>query len=195
MRTVFSIQREFMDRASLAKNLATLLPATARAATIASLDSFKRASFFKAEMEKPALYASRARLFQLLPKERKPDSNTNWNFYKNFMLKALATPKTPGQYTRGRGRGRARGRGQAFGRNNRQIGQFQPRGGFFGRGRSAWPNRRPRDAGEPQGYRRYEDPRRLEAVREKRCFYCHQKGHLARNCEKAKAANTQKDKK
>ena len=148
-----------MDRVTMAKNLASLLPATARVATEAALEGFKKAPLFKAEMEKPALFETRRRMHLLLPKERRPEANTNWSLVKAFFLKALA-PKSEKK--------------PAF--KKQQGGQKRKHGG-----------KQPQDKPKQTQGQNKAKKMRMTDLAEKRCFFCHAKGHLAADCEKRKA--------
>lgn len=96
VRETLALNRESFDRQSLAKILISLLPTNAREPTTLSFEGFKKNPVFRPEMEKMALFEQRRLLRQLLPKERKPDAQTNWESAKTFVLKSLAPkPKKP----------------------------------------------------------------------------------------------------
>lgn len=68
LRNYVILNRQFMDRQSLAKELISLLPSMAKSASMMALDGFKKNATFKPEMEKMALFESRRQMFELLPK-------------------------------------------------------------------------------------------------------------------------------
>ena len=148
VRKTIIAQQEFLDRLSLAKMLAKLLPSAARVATESALESFRKNPVFKTEMEKPASYATRQRMRMLLPKERKPEASTNWAAMKRFYLKSLASnkPRQNGGQNKN-GQASYRGRGGRGNRGNRD--------GLTHRRRQREPKRprrlgRPRRPGRPQ---------------------------------------------
>lgn len=157
LRNVLNIQKEFLDRFSLAKMLASLLPAPARVAICASLEGFKKAPLFKGEMEKPAAFDTRARLGQILPGEKKIMPSANWGFAKNAFLRSLNPKKD----------------------------KKGPKSGQFGKRKTPQQKRgQPKNKGPNQGQGSTSNKRqKTEDLANKACFFCHKPGHIAKNCE------------
>ena len=104
--------RGSLNRLTLAKLLAKLLPVAARQTLHLSLMSLKDNPRLKKELCKPALYDSRAKLGLLLQNERKFDISGEWKGREAFTLKACRQDNSRGRGGRGganRGRGRGRG--------------------------------------------------------------------------------------
>ena len=109
-----------LNRLTLAKILARLLPVSARQTLHLSLMSLKDNPRLKKELQKPALYESRAKLGLLLKNERKYDISSEWKGRESFTLKSCRqNDNTRGGGRGGRGgRGRGRGRGRSFSRSD-----------------------------------------------------------------------------
>ena len=105
--------RGSLNRLTLAKLLARLLPVAARQTLHLSLMSLKDNPRLKKELNKPALFDSRMKLGLLLKNEKKFDISGEWKGRESFTLRACRQEEAKrGRGGRGRGRGGYRGRGQ-----------------------------------------------------------------------------------
>ena len=216
VRSQMLMNKEFMSRRELAKLLAGLLSPANKLGILKAVENFRKMPMFKSEMEKPCNFITRQDSNNLLPNERKPNFAANLTGIKKFYVKSLAQPESkkqaqkPEQKTDQKKSGfkqksgfRGRGRGYRPYFVPRQMGPygnqyynpnnfgFQPQGyqmvpthfdpRFHGPGQSLAQNQ-PRQGMSNQ---------KLNDLRNRNCFHCHQPGHQTRNCPVKNSQNSQ----
>lgn len=112
--------RASLNRLTLAKMLARLLPVTARQTLHLSLMSLKDNPRLKKELTKPALYESRSKLGLLLKNEKKFDISAEWKGRETFTLRACRQEEPKKKAVAQRTQRQPRKRQNRRGNNQRQ---------------------------------------------------------------------------
>lgn len=209
VRSQMLMNREFMSRRELSKLLAGLLSPANKLGVLKAIESFRKMPMFKSEMEKPCNFNTRQDSNNLLPNERKPNFSNNLLGIKKFYVKALAQPekkaqkpetkaepKKPAPKFRSQFRGRGRGYRPYFvprnGGNYGNQGYFHHGYGF--NGFQGYGNPRFQNPGQNYNQnvsRQGMSEQKLNDIRNRNCFNCHQPGHQTRNCPVKNSQNSQ----